>query len=86
MMNSSYKEKGIPIIDSGIDAKAKNKNAQKKALLMAGTGLLLGTPFLLPFVILEQRKATLTKQEILDQAYRYAVLKFYLKYLELFME
>ena len=29
MMNSSYKEKGILIIDSGIEAKAKNKNAQK---------------------------------------------------------
>ena len=27
--NSSYKEKGISIIDSGIDAKIKNNKAQK---------------------------------------------------------
>ncbi len=71
---------------------AKRKQASKKVLLGAAA-VWAFTPLsvvgLLPIGVAAAMKgikdANVTKQEILDQAYRYAILKFYLEYLEIFM-
>lgn len=81
-----YKEK--------IAGAAQHKHSHKKKVLL-GAATLVFTPFSLPLVLgtvgasiaaKEYKDNKLNKHEIMDQAYRYAILKFYLEYLELFME
>ena len=75
-----------------VAAGVKKKQLNKKVLVGAAAAWAV-TPLsvvgLLPLgvaaVVKGVKDANVTKQEILDQAYRYAILKFYLEYLEIFM-
>ncbi|MBE6808059.1 MAG: hypothetical protein E7524_01175 [Ruminococcaceae bacterium] len=87
LYTEKFRKKYEALLDS-YRAKAENAiqkgSSHKKALVLDAATLLI-CPFILPFAIKEHSSISATENEILDQAYRYATLKFYLEYLEIFM-